>query len=727
MPEVIKTILTADSTELRSEFSRASAALATYQTKQQAGFSKAISSYQSEIAALRLQKDGFTNLANSLRETTSLKQQAAALAVSANITEEKALSLLREKQLLQQQITAGVAQEAAARAAAAARATAIANPRATGLPGGGLGLAPLTPQSLQAMDRQIASTRELRRQTLLAGQSGKNGALGFLAFSQAVEDAQYGIKGVLNNIPQMVLGFGGTAGLAGAISLAAVAATILYPKLKQLYGATDNENVKKAAEEWDKIFKAGIAAANQFEKAAASEREMLNLAGQLNQAFAQRIGIVSQMGKYYDEELTSVRQRRDMEAQILDARLKLAQATGLGIPQAQAAVENAATQGLDADLINRQKEYARVQDDVMRKVEIAANITAEANAQDLADTARLVELKRQLAGADANVASLAPTGPAGRLDYGDVNTRIFRREATERQKAIAEEIDALEKSSAVRKESSTAAIASANAEIDRLDAKANLTKQETEELQRQITVRRELLKLQSDTAAAERAKSSFQALQDAKRKAADDAAAAEAAGKDLVTGAGEAGKKFDQRADYQAEILALQLQLSGRKALADQMREETALRKEALAMADNQGITEEAALKLAAERARLLKQITEQEEKAALRAQKHPQWKPRSEYRGITRAENAARDFNAGNNLRDWTKEWRNALPTRSNGRPIKSAEGSLKQEALRRRQQERETDALRNSSDPSIRIGQQSLDVQQQLLEGLKRIGVLQ
>ena len=35
-----------------------------------------------------------------------------------------------------------------------------------------------------------------------------------------MDDVQYGIKGILNNIPGLVMGFGGGAGLAGAVSIA---------------------------------------------------------------------------------------------------------------------------------------------------------------------------------------------------------------------------------------------------------------------------------------------------------------------------------------------------------------------------------------------------------------------------------------------------------------------------------------------------------------------------
>jgi hypothetical protein len=81
--------------------------------------------------------------------------------------------------------------------------------------------------------------------------ASKNAALGFLAVSQAVEDAQYGIRGILNNIPQAILLFGGSAGLAASVSLAAVALVTLGPRLAKVFtGGT------KEAATFDRTLKA---------------------------------------------------------------------------------------------------------------------------------------------------------------------------------------------------------------------------------------------------------------------------------------------------------------------------------------------------------------------------------------------------------------------------------------------------------------------------------------
>jgi len=55
-----------------------------------------------------------------------------------------------------------------------------------------------------------------------------------LELSRAVEDAQYGLRGVQNNLPGLITMLGGSAGLAGVVSLVAVAAGLLGPKLFSL-------------------------------------------------------------------------------------------------------------------------------------------------------------------------------------------------------------------------------------------------------------------------------------------------------------------------------------------------------------------------------------------------------------------------------------------------------------------------------------------------------------
>lgn len=76
------------------------------------------------------------------------------------------------------------------------------------------------------------------------GKSGRNNATALLMFSQGIEDAQYGIRGVLNNIPGLVMALGGGMGLAGGISIAAVGLS----QLVSMLGSTKEKAAESAAD-----------------------------------------------------------------------------------------------------------------------------------------------------------------------------------------------------------------------------------------------------------------------------------------------------------------------------------------------------------------------------------------------------------------------------------------------------------------------------------------------
>lgn len=85
----------------------------------------------------------------------------------------------------------------------------------------------------ESMDRAALNGRKMATAQDKATKSQKNSGLAALEFSRAVEDAQYGIRGVLNNLPSLIQFMGGGPGLAGAISLAAVGLTVLTTALSK--------------------------------------------------------------------------------------------------------------------------------------------------------------------------------------------------------------------------------------------------------------------------------------------------------------------------------------------------------------------------------------------------------------------------------------------------------------------------------------------------------------
>ena len=118
----------------------------------------------------------------------------------------------------------------------------------------------------------IASAAKIKQATadIAAGTKAGFNPQALLEFSRAAEDAQYGVAGVVNNIPGLVAALGGSAGAAGAASLLAILLSQLvnhWGEFSSLigYGGTFKppidgltrmqEELKKARDEMEKLGK----------------------------------------------------------------------------------------------------------------------------------------------------------------------------------------------------------------------------------------------------------------------------------------------------------------------------------------------------------------------------------------------------------------------------------------------------------------------------------------
>lgn len=88
-------------------------------------------------------------------------------------------------------------------------------------------------EAKQQIDALNKSTEQLDKDSKQATRSVKNMGQGALQAAYFFDDLQYGIRGIMNNIPGLVMGFGGGAGLAGAMSLAVLAGAKLYDWMKK--------------------------------------------------------------------------------------------------------------------------------------------------------------------------------------------------------------------------------------------------------------------------------------------------------------------------------------------------------------------------------------------------------------------------------------------------------------------------------------------------------------
>lgn len=118
--------------------------------------------------------------------------------------------------------------------------------------------------------------KDLGKETEKLGKKGDAGAA-VLELSRGFEDAQYGIRGVLNNLPGLVIALGGTAGLAGVLSIAAVAGSVLWDQFGKgtKKAKEETEDVKDAIEGMLKVYQsfldAGKEARDEATEAAADK------------------------------------------------------------------------------------------------------------------------------------------------------------------------------------------------------------------------------------------------------------------------------------------------------------------------------------------------------------------------------------------------------------------------------------------------------------------------
>jgi hypothetical protein len=665
--ETIKTTLTADGSQFEAVFKRAENTVNAYQATVAAKQEKAIRLEREYVSALQLEATGQKAAAAALRERITLEERAAKLAAQTGMGEIQALGLTSERMKAERQI--------------AANAASANSPRR-------LPELALTPQYLAAIEKATARKNELAKATIRAGQSGMAGSMGFLAFSQAVEDAQYGIKGVLNNIPQMVLGFGGTMGLAGAISLAAVAAVTLYPHLQKLTGADQVEQIKKAAAAFAESWKRSMDTVRQMQFQSDLARSIANEAERRNQAIRANLTMQTAMVSTLEREIELRGKARALTDELTAARANLATAQG-GDPRSATGPARA-------------EELTRLAQDAAANAKIIAYATFESSR--IAEAARNTEATyaAQLSATETQLAAQRRTIAANQARLADATAR---RDAKDTSTATALEIRNLERAAAANATAmatleakrdmlttvAATAATTATAELATLRSTIQARTDENAQIAATIAQRKELAAIQDATAAANAWKTWQTAVSTSTTKAAEDMRAAKEAAAQLNTAAAAAARdeatRATAKATVSAEIAALQLTLRGRKDLADTLTRELATRREAAALAEQLGITEAKALAIVRARQNLTSRIASGERPGA---------------RTNSLLSNRLIDFSQKTGFRG----------------------ASLVASQIERRQRERRG-AITIANDPAAKYWERQLDLQEKLLSHLSKLGL--
>lgn len=282
------------------------------------------------------------------------------------------------------------------------------------------------------------------------GKSGANAGLGMLALSQGIEDAQYGMRAVLNNIPQLIMYMGGGAGLAAVISMVAVATAVLGPHLKELVDGEDeaSEATKRLLAAYREANAEAVKAIETATRNAQAERELRtatdNTVGSMvaaNEATKERI-------KLLDMERESLLANRKAEDEIAKAKAELAAAQAGNDPVARQKAENEAARAdrarsrsrMEEDLAIERKRLQALGDTSLSiyqqgRPQVDANREAERQAKEFA-AEKDADAKRFQAYIDADQKELEAarkrkdTGESGRL-LGQINTAKLQKEEAE--------------------------------------------------------------------------------------------------------------------------------------------------------------------------------------------------------------------------------------------------------------------------------------------------------
>ena len=111
----------------------------------------------------------------------------------------------------------------------------------------------------EKIQKANSSLRELKTSSGMSAQ-------GVLQLGYAIDDLQYGLSAIVNNIPQVAVGLGLGAGIAGAVGIAAVAVSQLVSHWDQLSSVLEANWSGKTAEELMKIKENAEAGAAAFDK-----------------------------------------------------------------------------------------------------------------------------------------------------------------------------------------------------------------------------------------------------------------------------------------------------------------------------------------------------------------------------------------------------------------------------------------------------------------------------
>lgn len=273
-------------------------------------------------------------------------------------------------------------------------------------------------EDLAVKARKVAeSSDQVATGTAKVGTSSIKGGQAVLELSRGFEDLQYGIGGVLNNIPSLVASLGGGAGLAGIISIVAVLAAKLGPIL--LKSSEESQAAAEAAAKAEQDLADNIeTAANRA--AEAKKAALIDVVAATKEANEAEIKQITELTSALDGAIAARQKLRrlKLEEQSAGAALELAkidqqEKAGVLSPSEAISARSGIATGLAAAKANEEDNALREQlQAALAKQRAREQIAAAEQRQAEQAQAALADTERLVATYDAITAQLEAVAPA---------------------------------------------------------------------------------------------------------------------------------------------------------------------------------------------------------------------------------------------------------------------------------------------------------------------------
>lgn len=463
------------------------------------------------------------------------------------------------------------------------------------------------PLVAQELNRTYLESNKLRKGNKELSRGMRTSGNDMLAFAAAADDAQYGIRGLSNQIPQLAQSLGLGAGLAGGIAIAAVALVQLDKLFKNLSGVDNQIAYDKATEAAEA---SGRAVTQSLQEQTARRREQADIAREQATLYQKEKTEVEELlnldrgrAKFAERREQALAKTRSLEDALRGAKQEAA-------PDRPDKAVSTLNENFTVEQTRRAEDLQKLQKELARTIAESSSAyqsTAPKVGEYQLSIARLRNELEQLEDQNNITAgslktaqdklSNAPSsrrGISSQVRNDERNAKILReRDAAEKKKLadLKAQLATMERlsneaSEQLRTQQDVAGTAAADLR-DRISG-----------LKKEIAAYEEIYKIQKQTAEVRAGATTTAPVLGPVQGVGTP---------EEVAGIAEAAQKqAAARRDFAIELQVLDLRARGQAAAADALEREQRLRGESVRLAQELGITEKQALEVARRRAELI-------------------------------------------------------------------------------------------------------------------------